>query len=82
MKKSMITIEWHPLTEKPKKEGRYLLAEVIFYTSPRTGAPETRIEINERKFGKRYWWYTHGFAYAWAEIPKIEPPKPPKMEVK
>lgn len=80
MKTQTVKIEWHPLTETPEKEGRYLLAEVIYYINPRTNKTEKRIEINERRWSRQRFWYMRGFGYAWAERPKIEPPKPPKME--
>ena len=80
MKSQTVTIKWHPLTETPKKEGRYLFAEVIHYINPRTMQLAERIEINERRWGRKRFWYMHGIGYAWAEKPTIEPPKPPKME--
>ena len=77
MDQQEITIKWHPITEKPPKESRYLVAELVTFFNDQKLKFDSRIEVNERSYGRRGWRFAHGCAYAWAEKPKIEPPKPP-----
>ena len=80
MKSQTITIEWHPMSERPPKGNRYLVAEAVAYLDH--GKPAVSLEVNERTFGRRGWSYgwskTPG--YAWAIRPTIEPPEIPKED--
>lgn len=72
--KQTIEIVWHPMTERPTRFERYLVAEANCRF--KDGQTLVHYDVNERSFGRRLW--THGQSgtpYAWAEKPKIEVPK-------
>ena len=72
--KQTIEIVWHPMTERPTRFDRYIVAEANCRF--KDGQTLVHYDVNERSFCRRLW--THGqsgIPYALAEKPKIEVPK-------
>ena len=49
--KQTIEIVWHPMTERPPRYARYLVAEAN--CGFKDGQTLVRYEVNERSFGRR-----------------------------
>ena len=72
--KQTIEIVLHPMTERPPRFDRYLVAEANCRL--KDGQTLVHYDVNEQSFGRRLWAHAkRGTPYAWAEKPKIEVPK-------